>query len=62
MIWKHSKNDNSIISLEMRLDAPGHETISSSNGLFWQSAFVKSWIRSTIHCIQLLNYSRNIVD
>ena len=22
MIWKHSKNDNSIISLEMWLDAP----------------------------------------
>ena len=27
--------------------------------LFWQSASVKSWILATIHCIQLLDYSRN---
>ena len=37
----------------------GHETISSSDGLFWRSAFVKSWILSAVHSIQLLNYSRN---
>ena len=37
----------------------GHETISSSDGLFWQSAFVKSWILSAVNSIQLLDYSRN---
>ena len=37
----------------------GHETIGSSNGLFWRSASVKSWIWSAIHCFQLLDYSRN---
>ena len=33
--------------------------ISSSDGLFWRSAFVKSWILSAVHSIQLLDYSRN---
>ena len=37
----------------------GYKTISSSDGLFWRSAFVKSWIPSAVHCIQLLDYSRN---
>ena len=37
----------------------GHKMISSSNGLFWRSAFVKSWILSTVHSIQRLDYSRN---
>ena len=42
------------------LDAPAiHETISSSDGFFWQSATVKSWIPSAIHCIELFDYSRN---
>ena len=43
------------------LDAPAiQETISSSDGFFWRSATVKSWIPSAIHCIELFNYySRN---
>jgi len=45
MIWKHSKNDNSIISLEKGTWCIVYETISSSDGLFWRSASVKSWIR-----------------
>ena len=39
----------------------GHETISPSDGLFWRSAFVKSWTLSAVHSIQLLDYSRNIM-
>ena len=60
MIWRHSENDNSIISSENYVTrCTGHETISYSDGLFRHSASVKSWIRSAIHCIQLLDYSRN---
>ena len=61
MIWLHSKEYDLIISSEnMSLDIPAiHETISSSDGFFWQSATVKSWILSAIHCIQLFDYSRN---
>ena len=32
----------------------GHKTISPSDGLFWWSASLKSWIPATIHCIELL--------
>ena len=32
----------------------GHKTTSSSDGLFWRSSNVKSWILSAIHCTRLL--------
>ena len=57
MIWKHSKNDDWIISSEKNVTrCTGHETISSSDGLFWRSATLKSWIRFAIHCIQQSKY------
>ena len=33
-----------------------------SDGLFWRSATVKSWIPSAIHCIQLFKYLRNTMS
>ena len=47
MIWVHSKQDDSIISSEMSIDALAiHKMISSSDRFFWRSATLKSWIPS----------------
>ena len=63
MIWKHSKNDDWIISSENNVTrCTGHEMISSSDGLFWWSATVKSWIPFAIHYIQLFDNSKNTMD
>ena len=67
-LWKNSVNTSWFgNTLKTTLDhlfrnvtqCTSHKTISSSDGLFWRSAFVKSWILSTVHSIQLLDYSRN---
>ena len=42
MIWKHSKNDDWIISSENNVTwCTGHETISSSDGLFFAVSHCK---------------------
>ena len=60
LIHLKKKKDNSMISLEMSLNAPAiHEMTSSSDGFFWQSVTVELWILSAIHCLQLFLYLRN---
>jgi len=58
MIWKHSKNDDLIISSKMSLDAQAMKWSVLSMDSWW-SATVKSWIQSAIHCIQLFDDSKN---
>ena len=56
------KKDDSILSLEMSLDASAiNNTINSSEGFFVRSITIKSRIWTTIHCtlIQLFFYSRS---
>ena len=49
----YTLKDVSIISSEMSLHAPAiHGTIRCSFGFFWLLIIVKSWVPSTIHCIQ----------
>ena len=62
MFWIHFKKVDTIILSENSLTEQAiHGTIiiSSSNRFFWWSVTVKSWIPSTIHCIQPSHYTRN---
>ena len=56
IVIPHFRNDALIISSGISLHAPAiHERISSSDGFFWRTPVVNSWIPSAIHLLLTLS-------